>query len=68
MLDTTFDCQCGRAHTVALKKIVYNDNALDTLPGMLGEFVHTRDAVVVADTRTFRIAGQESYEAFDRAG
>ena len=67
-LDATFECQCGRTHTVPVKKIVYEEDALNVLPEVLGGFVNSRSILIVADSRTFSIAGQDSCRILEKAG
>ena len=67
-LDTTFDCQCGRTHTVPVKKIIYEEDALDVLPDMLGGFIDSRSILIVADSRTFSIAGRDACRILEKAG
>lgn len=68
LLDTTFDCQCGRTHTVPVKKIIYEEEALNVMPDVLGGFVDSRSILIVADSRTFSIAGQDSCRVLEKAG
>ena len=68
LLDTTFDCQCRRTHTVPVKKIIYEEDALEVLPEVLGGFVDSRSILIVVDRRTFSISGQDTCRILEKAG
>jgi glycerol-1-phosphate dehydrogenase [NAD(P)+] len=68
LLDTTFDCQCGRTHNVPVKKILYEENVLDVLPEVLGGLIDSRKILVVADSRTFSVAGRDACRILEKAG
>jgi glycerol-1-phosphate dehydrogenase [NAD(P)+] len=68
LLDTMFDCQCGRTHTVPVKKIKYEEDALNVLPEVLGGFIDSRSILIVADSRTFSIAGRDACRVLEKAG
>jgi glycerol-1-phosphate dehydrogenase [NAD(P)+] len=68
LLDTTFNCQCGRTHNIPIKKITYSENALAELPGILGSFIDGRRVIILADQRTFDIAGRNALQALQKAG
>jgi len=58
LLGKTFDCDCGRTHTVSLQALIYSPNALDRLPKLLTHAVPARSQLrIVADTRTYDAAG-----------
>ena len=57
LLDTTFDCECGRNHKVPVRNIVYEEDAVERLPEVLGSLASGRRIVLVADKRTWAIAG-----------
>jgi glycerol-1-phosphate dehydrogenase [NAD(P)+] len=68
LLDTTFDCECGSSHKVPIKSITYAEDALVRLPEVLGSFVKGRRIVLVADKRTWAIAGERAKEALEQTG
>ena len=68
LLDTTFDCECGRRHNVPVKKIIYSEDALERLHEVLASIVVGRRIVLVADQRTWDIAGRNAEEILERAG
>jgi len=57
LLGKTFDCECGRSHTVPVRKLIYAEDARERLPDVLGSLVDGRRVVVIADRRTWDIAG-----------
>jgi glycerol-1-phosphate dehydrogenase [NAD(P)+] len=68
LLDTTFDCECGRTHSVPIRKLIYAEDALERLPDVLNPLAEGRRIVLVADQRTWRIAGQQAEQTLDQAG
>jgi len=59
ILGKTIDCQCGRSHTIPVKSIVYSEDALSQLTGIVGEAVAGKTVTVVSDKRTHEIAGRD---------
>lgn len=68
LLDTTFDCECGRSHKVPIRSIIYAEDALVRLPEVLDSFVSGRRIVLVADKRTRAIAGDRAKETLEQTG
>lgn len=68
LLDTTFDCECGRNHKVPIRSIIYAEDATERLPEVLGSLVSGRRIIVVADKRTWAIAGERAKEALEQTG
>jgi glycerol-1-phosphate dehydrogenase [NAD(P)+] len=68
LLDTTFDCECGRSHKVPIRSIIYAEDALVRLPEVLGSLVSGRRIVLVADKRTRAIAGERAKKALEQTG
>jgi glycerol-1-phosphate dehydrogenase [NAD(P)+] len=68
LLDTTFDCECGQRHNVPVKKIIYSEDALERLPDVLSSLVNGRRIVLVADKRTWDIAGDNVEDILERTG
>jgi len=68
LLDTTFDCECGRSHKVPIRSIIYAEDAIERLPEVLGSLASGRRVVLVADKRTRAIAGERAKEALEQTG
>jgi len=68
MLDTTFDCECGRSHKVPIRSIIYAEDAIERLPEVLGSLASGRRIVLVADKRTRAIAGERAKAALEQTG
>jgi len=68
LLDTTFDCECGHRHNVPIKNIVYSEDVLERLPEVLSSFLNGRRIILIADKRTWDIAGRNAEEILGRAG
>ena len=54
---SSFDCPCGKTHHILPKKVVYGEDALDEIPGILGGCVDGRRVAVLFDVRTGAVAG-----------
>lgn len=58
LLGKTFECDCGRIHSVPLQAYIYSSNALERLPKLLSHAVPAGSPVcVIADARTYEAAG-----------
>ena len=68
LLGTTFTCECGRVHHVPTKRLIYAEDALEQLPEVLSALVDGRRVVVVADERTWDIAGRAAQKSLEKAG
>ena len=68
LLDRTFDCECGKSHSVPIRKLIYAEDALERLPDVLGSFVDGRRVALVADRRTSPIAGRRARQILEEAG
>ncbi len=68
LLGTTFTCECGRSHHVATRRLVYAEDALEQLPGALAALVEGRRAVLVADERTWDVAGRAAGVTLEQNG
>jgi len=68
LLDTTFECECGRSHSVPIRRIVYAEDAIEQLPDVLSPLAEGRRIVLIADQRTWRIAGQRAARTLEEAG
>lgn len=55
-------------HALPLAAIVYDDNALETLPALCAEITDSRSCTVCADARTWQVAGAETADALHRNG
>jgi len=68
LLGKTFNCECGRSHEVPTRKLTYAEDALEQLSEVLGTLVEGRTAVLVADERTWGIAGQTAEITLEQTG
>lgn len=58
LLGKTFDCECGKTHSVAIREIIYSESALKEGPGIISRNFRGKTALVIADQRTFVAAGK----------
>jgi glycerol-1-phosphate dehydrogenase [NAD(P)+] len=68
LLNTSFDCECGRNHKVPIRSIIYAEDALERLSEVLGSSAGGRSIVLVADKRTRAIAGERAQEILEKTG
>ncbi len=68
LLDTTFNCECGRSHKVPIRDIIYAEDALERLPKVLESFVDGRRVLIVADQRTWAIVGERARQVLEQTG
>ena len=64
----TFDCPCGKTHTIQPRQIVYGEDALDRLAGLCAGVTAGRHVAVLVDARTRRAAGAEAARALSQEG
>lgn len=68
LLGTTFECECGRRHTIGIRTILYANTALQQLPDILASGCKGRRVQLCADTRTFAVAGHVCADILSAAG
>ncbi len=66
-LGKTFACSCGKDHTVPVQEIVYDTDALQQLPEICRKYVKGNAVVVIADERTWQVAGERAYQELEKA-
>jgi glycerol-1-phosphate dehydrogenase [NAD(P)+] len=57
LLGTSFDCDCGRHHSVPTKHFFYSADAFDSLVNTARDVAAGTNYLVLADSRTFQVAG-----------
>lgn len=68
ILGGEFECACGRRHEVPVRRIVYCEDALEAVAEVLGDFAAERRAAVIADVRTWTVAGDQCLRLLEEAG
>ncbi|MBE0536627.1 MAG: iron-containing alcohol dehydrogenase [Phycisphaerae bacterium] len=68
LLNTTFQCQCGKTHNVPIRKIVYAEDAVEAMPSILTAFTSGRRIAILADSRTWSIAGEKAGSLLRQGG
>lgn len=63
LLGTSFQCECGREHAVPTRHFHYDSDAIKYLGTTIGQYVSEPEYVILADERTYEVAGRlvESY-------
>ena len=59
LLGSSFQCPCGRVHTVPVRRIVLERDAHLRLPDVVDELGLPRTACVVADDKTYDVLGKD---------
>ncbi len=70
LLGTTFECECGKAHRLAVRKFVYDSTGVEQLPGIVRDCTDLASSLrvaVVADARTWEVCGRRAFAALERA-
>ncbi len=57
LLGSSFPCECGKVHTVSVRKMVVEEDAYLRLPEVLNGLSLPQSACVVADDHTYEILG-----------
>jgi len=68
LLGKTFDCGCGRSHTIPTEHLVYANDALQRLPEIARGCAQTFNCLILADERTWDAAGHLVEQALRNAG
>jgi len=58
LLGKTFDCECGRRHTLPTEHFMYDAAAIERLPDMAAEYAQVPEYLILADQRTYGVAGR----------
>lgn len=58
LLGASFDCPCGRHHAVPTEHLIYTAAAFQKLPEIAKEITDGSQYLIIADTRTFEVAGK----------
>jgi glycerol-1-phosphate dehydrogenase [NAD(P)+] len=68
ILGKSFDCECGRTHTVPTDYLIYDSDAIGHLPEIARGYVSDPDYLIVADKRTYEAAGRKIEKALKEGG
>lgn len=68
LLGTTFDCECGRKHHIPTRYICYGEDALGEIAGITAKLSSGKNCLVIADTRTWEVAGKTVRVLMESAG
>jgi glycerol-1-phosphate dehydrogenase [NAD(P)+] len=69
LLGTAFGCECGKTHSLPVRKFVYDSTAIEQLPEIVHDCADTTSSMrvaVVADARTWEVCGQRVLAALRR--
>ena len=68
LLGSSFDCECGKRHTVPVEEMHYTENGFEAIPALIKRFGGAGRCLLVADTRTYRVAGEELEKILESEG
>ncbi len=68
LLGASFDCECGRHHVVPIEDVIYHQDAFRSIPALIRKITAKQRCLVIADPRTFVIAGMEIAEILKTDG
>jgi glycerol-1-phosphate dehydrogenase [NAD(P)+] len=68
LLGKTFDCTCGKQHSVPTETLSYSVDALSDIHKAIQDLVGESSSLIVADARTYNAAGKKVEEALEAAG
>ncbi|MFO7965699.1 MAG: iron-containing alcohol dehydrogenase [Desulfobacterales bacterium] len=57
VLGKSFECECGRIHTVPTDHLIYRSDAVEHIPRVAGRHALKPDYLILADERTYKVAG-----------
>ena len=69
LLGTSFACDCGRVHSVPVRRFLYERDAVESLPEIMQQCGgHAHSAIVIADVRTWEVCGRRVQDVLTKAG
>ena len=68
LLGKTFDCECGRRHIVPTEHFIFDSDAIDRLSDMAAGYAENPDYLIIADQRTYEVAGRLIEETLEKRG
>ncbi len=68
LLNSTFQCQCGKTHTVPVSSIIYSEEAVEAIPQTLAAFKPARRVMLLADVRTWSLSGEHAAAVLRQGG
>jgi glycerol-1-phosphate dehydrogenase [NAD(P)+] len=68
ILGKSFDCECGRTHTIPTEYLIYDFDAIGHLPEIARRYASDPDYLIVADKRTYEAAGRKIEKTLKESG
>jgi glycerol-1-phosphate dehydrogenase [NAD(P)+] len=65
LLGTTFECECGRTHTVPIWDVIYSEDSITRIAELLRQYTSGRAINMIADKRTCEVAGKAVEQQLD---
>ncbi len=59
LLGSSFDCACGKQHTVPTEEFIYGEDSFELIPRLINTYSTQKRCLIIADTRTYGVAGRE---------
>ncbi len=60
LLGSSFRCECGKVHVIPTKYLFYEEEAIERVSEILSREVSGREIGLLADVRTYEIAGRQT--------
>jgi glycerol-1-phosphate dehydrogenase [NAD(P)+] len=68
LLGTEIPCRCGKTHKIPLQAVIYDEEVMAKLSAILGRFTQGKKVALLADVRTWKVAGQRAEKSLSDAG
>jgi glycerol-1-phosphate dehydrogenase [NAD(P)+] len=68
LLGVSFDCECGRHHSVPTKRFILERGAINSVADVVGQLELGSKAFLLADPTTFDVAGRRVQDVLEGAG
>ena len=52
LLGSSFDCVCGKQHTVPTEEFIYGEDSFESIPRLINIHSTQKRCLIIADTRT----------------
>lgn len=68
LLGSSFDCKCGKQHTVPTEEFIYGEDSFASISGLIGKYSPEKRCQIIADSRTYGVAGKEVEDLCETGG
>ncbi len=68
LLGSSFECVCGKQHTVPTEEFIYGQDSFGSIPRLVLTYSTHKSCLIIADPRTYGVAGREIEEICETGG